>query len=91
MCKVFLGLVGKVGRATWATLASAWAGKMAKCQALFWREDNDLHCHTSGGIISSSFLASFPSFLLLKDSTVRLPSDEMSFLQFCPDNNNSSK
>ena len=63
VCKVFLGLLGRVGRATWATPASAWAGKVAKCQALFWREDNDLHCHASGGLsLLPSLPPSLPSF-----------------------------
>ena len=52
---------GGEGYFAWATPASAWAGKVVKCQALFWREDIDLHCHRS------SFFASLPSFLLLKD------------------------
>lgn len=76
MCKIFLGLLGKGGEGHLGNSSISLAGKMAKCHALFWKEGNDLLCHTSWGTISSSFLASLPSFLLLKDSTVHLPSDE---------------
>lgn len=40
---------GGEGYFAWATPASAWAGKVVKCQALFWREDIDFHCHRSWG------------------------------------------